>query len=364
MPATIDTTTYEDTGINTEAADRGLDGLVQHIKQTWPTGEGIGKVQLDIGYFANVIDMGGTGLAITTDGVGSKALVAQMMNKFDTIGIDCVAMNVNDLICVGAKPVSMVDYIALQDTDPRMLEELAIGLKEGARQAGISISGGEIAQLPDIVKGYDGCIGFDIAGMAVGTVPLDRILIGQGLREGDVVIGVESNGVHSNGLTLARHVLFERSGFTVDTEPSELGRTIGEELLRPTNIYVLDALKLLDARIDVKAFMHITSDGFLNLTRVAAEVGFMIDNLPTPPAIFDLISKRGNVPDEEMFRVFNMGVGFCVVVSESELDETLSLLQTVGHRAFRIGYVIADPERRVRIESRGLVGRGKQFYKV
>jgi phosphoribosylformylglycinamidine cyclo-ligase len=191
-------TAYRDSGVDTDEADIGLSRLVKRITGTWPPHGNFGAVQLSIGYFANVIDIGGTGLAICTDGVGSKAIIAQLMNKYDTIGIDCIAMNVNDLICVGAQPVSLVDYIAVERIDAQMLDTIAIGLAQGAEQAGISISGGETAQLEDVVRG------FDLAGTAVGTVPLDKIVTGRHLEPGDRVIGIESSGIHSNGLSLAR----------------------------------------------------------------------------------------------------------------------------------------------------------------
>src|SRR5271169_778382 len=163
---------YREAGVDMVEADLGLHRLIDRIMPTWPPRGSFGGVQLQIGYFANVIDIGGIGLAICTDGVGSKAIIAQMMNRYDTIGIDCVAMNVNDLICVGAQPVSLVDYIAVEKVNSQILDSIGIGLAEGARQAGISISGGEIAQLEDVVNG------FDLAGTAVGTVPLDKILTG------------------------------------------------------------------------------------------------------------------------------------------------------------------------------------------
>jgi phosphoribosylformylglycinamidine cyclo-ligase len=192
---------YKAAGVDIGEADAGLRNIVKRITATWPK-SGFGAVKLPIGYFANVVDIGGIGLAISTDGVGSKAIVAQMVGRYDTIGIDCVAMNVNDLLCVGARPVSMVDCIAIDRADAAVLDGIAIGLTEGARQAGVSICGGEIAQLPDMVRG------FDLVGTAVGTVPLDRIMIGRDLEPGDAVIGVASSGIHSNGFTLARRVLF------------------------------------------------------------------------------------------------------------------------------------------------------------
>src|SRR5260370_13945408 len=164
---------YRDSGVDTDEADIGLTRLIQRITRTWPPWGSVGGVQLPVGYLANVVDIGGIGLAICTDGVGSKVIIAQLMQRYDTIGIDCIAMNVNDLICVGAQPISLVDYIAVEQANAQILEAIAIGLGDGADQAGVSISGGETAQLEDIVHG------FDLAGTAVGTVPLDRILTGR-----------------------------------------------------------------------------------------------------------------------------------------------------------------------------------------
>src|SRR3954454_9905699 len=264
---------YKTAGVDIAEADAGLRNIVRRITATWPPGgpgAGIGAVQLPIGYFANVIDIGGIGLGICTDGVGSKAIVAEMTRRYDTIGIDCIAMNVNDLLCVGARPLSLVDYIAVERADAAMLDGIATGLAEGARQAGISISGGEIAQLRDVVSG------FDLVGTAVGLVPLDRIIVGRDVRPGDRVIGLASNGLHSNGYTLTRRVLFGQAGLTVDAVIPELGGTLGEELLRPTFIYVREILDLLDRVPSIAALIHITGDGLLNLPRVAAEIGFIL----------------------------------------------------------------------------------------
>ena len=241
--------TYRSVGVDTEREELGLKLLTDHIKKTW-TGTGFGAVKLDIGLFANVIDLGGgMGLAISADGVGSKVVIAQMMENYATIGIDCIAMNVNDILCVGAKPVSMVDYIAIEDADPYVLSEIAKGLSDGALLANISIPGGEIAQLPDLFRRQERGLPFDVAGMAVGTVPIDRILVGQDIRAGDVIIGIASTGIHSNGMTLARKVLFDTAGFTVHSTPDGLDCSIGEELLKPTNIYVREAVELLEQRV-------------------------------------------------------------------------------------------------------------------
>src|SRR5215831_3856557 len=349
---------YRTAGVDTAREEAGLQRLVNKVRQTWSFGDGRGSVKLDIGYFANVLDIGGMGLAISTDGVGTKALIAQMMDKYDTIGIDCVAMNVNDLICVGATPISMVDYLALQEPDPDMLEAIAEGLCAGARSANISISGGEIAQMRDIVKGYREGYGFDLAGTAVGTVPLDKIIVGQTLQAGDVIIGVESNGIHSNGLTLARHVFFERHRYPIDASFPTLGHALGAELLRPTHIYVREVVEMLQQEIPLKALIHITSDGLLNLTRVAADVGYVIEELPPIPPIFGLIQQYGEISKAEMFQVYNMGLGFCIIVAVEAVEWVLAIVRAHGKRAHTIGYAVWDKERRVSIKPHGLVGKG------
>jgi phosphoribosylformylglycinamidine cyclo-ligase len=346
---------YKSAGVDADAAQSGLDTIIGHIKGTWPAAGGLGEVKLDIGYFANVIDIGGIGLAITTDGVGSKSIIAEMMDRYDTIGIDCVAMNVNDLLCVGARPVSMVDYIAVEEAATERLGAIAIGLAEGARQAGISIPGGEISQLKDIVRG------FDLVGAAIGIVPLDRIITGRDLAPGDVVIGLESSGVHSNGLTLARRVFFEQGKFAIDQVFPELGIPLGEELLHPTLIYVPEIIDIIEHVPSLKALINITGDGFLNLPRVSAKVGFVIDELPPPPPIFELIQRLGSVSSAEMYGIYNMGVGFCVLAAEKDCDAVLSILKRHGRRAQVIGRVIADDSKGVYLPRQKLAGRGKTF---
>lgn len=348
---------YEEAGVNTKEADAGLSGIVSRIKQTWPK-DGFGKVMLDIGYFANVIDVEGVGIAICTDGVGSKSIIAQMMNRYDTIGIDCVAMNVNDLICVGAKPASLVDYIAVEAPDAGVLDQIGIGLADGAKLAKISISGGEITQLKDTVHG------FDLVGMAIGRVDLDKILIGQNIAEGDVVIGIRGNGIHCNGLSLAREAFFGRNNFSINHHFVELDCSIGEELLKPTPIYVPEAMELLESVAGVKALINITSDGLLNLTRVSSDVGYIIDSLPDPNPIFPLIQDLADVLDGEMFEVFNMGVGFCVVVGEHAVEQTFATLRRHNREAQIIGYAVADKDKRVKIPKYNLEGKGKTFRKI
>jgi phosphoribosylformylglycinamidine cyclo-ligase len=353
-------TGYAAAGVNTARAEGGLQRLISRIRGTFPPPGSPGAVQLDVGYFANVVDVGGMGIAITTDGVGSKVLIAQMLNRYDTVGIDCVAMNVNDLLCVGATPVSLVDYLAVQDASPEMLDAIAAGLCEGARQAGVSIPGGEIAQLRDIITGVRDGAGFDLAAAAIGTVPLDRILVGQDIVEGDAIVGIASSGIHSNGLTLARSVLLEQGGLSLDEQADSLGNSLGEELLRPTSIYVPEALEMM-RDLAVRAFMHITGDGFLNLARVVSETGFVVDALPEPSAIFRLIQRIGSVSDAEMYSVFNMSVGFCAVVAAPDADRVISIAAAHGRQAWVIGHTVHDADRRVWLPTLGLVSSGKTF---
>src|SRR5262249_41195529 len=243
--------------------------------------------------------------------------VAEMLHRYDTIGIDCVAMNVNDAICVGAEPISFLDYIALERASPEVLEQIAEGLYAGAELAGVSIIGGEISQLPDVIRGQTPGGGLDLVGMCAGIVPLDRVIIGAQVTPGDVILGVRSSGVHSNGLTLARKALFEVGGLKPDQHVPRLGTTVGEELLRPTDIYVRPIMDLLNTqRVPIRALVHITGDGFLNLARIKAAVGFELDGLPEPQPIFGLIQELGHVPGTEMYQVFNMGIGFCVIVPD------------------------------------------------
>jgi phosphoribosylformylglycinamidine cyclo-ligase len=349
---------YSTAGVSASDAESGLARLAAHVRTTWPTATtGDGAVKLDLGYFASVVDIGGLGIAICADGIGTKALIAQMMDRYDTVGIDCVAMNVNDLVCVGATPITLVDYIAVERAEPDMLADLGEGLAEGAKQAGISISGGEIAQMRDVIKGAVPGKGFDLAGTAIGRVDLSEINVGADVQPGDAILGIASNGIHSNGLSLARKVFFETANLSIDDRIEGLDETVGEALLRPTHIYVREALDLLSSDVPVHALAHITGDGFLNLTRVEARVGMRLDTLPPPPPIFGALQRLGAIDDREMFQVFNMGIGFCAIVPAEHETRAGDLLAMQGKPCQRIGTVVDDPARRVRIESAGLVGK-------
>jgi phosphoribosylformylglycinamidine cyclo-ligase len=338
-----------------EQSQPALGGLLGWVNRTREFRIGLGASVLPIGYFANVIDLdGGRGLAISTDGVGTKLLIAQRLDRYDTIGIDCVAMNVNDVLCVGAEPLSMVDYLAVQAPEPRLLEEIGRGLHEGARRAGVTISGGELAVVPEVVRGERAGFGFELAATCVGLVQLDRIVDGSALQPGDVLIGLPSSGVHSNGLTKARRALLGPGFFSLESHVPELGRALGEELLEPTAIYVSEVLEVLRAGIEVHAMAHLTGDGWLNLARVGAPAGYVVEQLPEPPPIFQLIRRIGELADQEMYRVFNMGVGFCLAVPPSQADQALELLRRAHPKAALLGQAVADLERKIVLAPLGI----------
>jgi phosphoribosylformylglycinamidine cyclo-ligase len=285
------------------------------------------------GHYASVLAIDElTGVATCTDGVGTKIIVAEQARRFDTIGIDCVAMNVNDVICVGAEPLAMVDYLAVDRADPEVAGAIGTGLARGAELAGIEIVGGELAQLGEIVNGLD------LAGACFGTVSLDSLVTGAAIEPGDAVVGLPSSGLHSNGYTLARSALAE-----IPFDDDRLGRPLGEVLLEPTEIYVKPIVELLRSDVDVRGLAHITSGGLDNLLRLEAEVGYEIDDpLPVPP-VFTLIQEQGDVGDDEMHEVFNMGCGFCVVVAAAHEEPAMKALQASYPDARRIGRAIEGP---------------------
>ena len=324
---------YARAGVDQGAADSAVAGLVRALGAIE-----LGRPSIQVplpGHYASVLKLDEeTGIAFSTDGVGTKMVVAEELGRFDTVGIDCVAMNVNDVICVGAEPLAMVDYIAIERADPEVCEEIGVGLARGAELAGIEIPGGELAQLGALVRGVD------VSGACIGKVALAEIVDGSAVEPGDVVIGLPSTGLHSNGYTLARSAL---AGIPLEDE--RLGRPLGEVLLEPTQIYVKPVVELLRSEVEVRGLAHITSGGTDNLLRLVAEVGYEVDEpLPVPP-VFDLIQELGGVSDEEMRQVFNMGCGFCVVVPESDEAEALRLLRGHHPDAKRIGRAVAGPRR-------------------
>jgi phosphoribosylformylglycinamidine cyclo-ligase len=279
------------------------------------------------GHYASVLRLDDRmGIALSVDTVGTKIVIAERLGRYDTIGIDCVAMNVNDVICLGAEPIAMLDFILTERADPEICGQIGIGLARGAELAGVEIPGGEIAQIGEIVSGHE------LGGSCVGLVALDAIVTGADVRPGDPVIGLPSSGLHSNGYTLARSALAD-----VPLDDRRLGRTLGEVLLEPTEIYVRPILQLLRSEVDVRGLAHITGEGFDNLLRLEAEVGYEIDDPLPVPGIFDLIQELGQVSDREMREVFNMGCGFCCVVAAEDEERALELLRAHYPAAKRIG---------------------------
>jgi phosphoribosylformylglycinamidine cyclo-ligase len=278
------------------------------------------RAALGSGHYAAVLRLDDSrGLALACDGVGTKVIVAERLGRLDTVGIDCVAMNVNDVICVGADPIAVLDYIAVEEADPAALEQMARGLRRGAEEAGVEIPGGELAVLPELIRGHPSPRGFDLLGFCIGLVDLDAIVTGERIEPGDTLIGLPSSGIHSNGLTLARRALD-------DLDERVDGRTVGDLLLEPTAIYAMAIRQLLASGIDVRGLAHITGDGFLNLLRLEADVGYRIDSPLTVPLVFELIAERGGIEPAELYEVFNMGCGFCCVVPAGDADAAVELL--------------------------------------
>jgi phosphoribosylformylglycinamidine cyclo-ligase len=312
---------YARAGVDQSLAGRAVAALVDVLRAI-ETGRG-SRAVLPAGHYASVLRLkGGQGLALSTDGVGTKVIVAEQLGRFDTIGIDCVAMNVNDVICVGADPIAVLDYVAVEEAGPEALEQIALGLRQGAEEAQVEIPGGELAVLPELIQGHPSPRGFDLVGFCVGLVELDSLVTGAEIEPGDAIVGLPSSGVHSNGLTLARRALPDLS-----ETPAELGgASVGETLLEPTVIYVRAVRELLESGTEVRGLAHITGEGFLNLLRLDAPVGYRIDApLPVPP-IFRLVAERGAVEEAELYEVFNMGCGFCCVVPWDQAERAVELL--------------------------------------
>lgn len=353
--------TYDETGVDMEEEQssvvsiKGILKSLNILRKNMP-----GEMVMDIGHFAGVVRLNNsTGIALCTDGVGTKILIAEMMEKYDTIGIDCVAMNVNDLICVGAEPISMVDYLAMDRIKNNIASQIIEGLKKGAELSNITIAGGEIASIADMLNGIENKPHIDISGMAIGLVPLDRIIDGSNLEPGDKIVALESTGIHSNGLTMARNILLEK--YDIHDWVDSLQNTIGEELLKPTKIYVKEILEIINS-VEVHQFAHITSHGIANMTRLGRKynIGFKIDHLPKPNPIFELIQKEGPVDIAEMYETFNMGMGFCIMSPQSEVDDILSIAEKNNVNAHVIGETIRENDPHVHLTEHGVKIKGKK----
>lgn len=320
--------TYKDAGVDVDAikeSEISVGKLLQATHQDH-------RVVHGFGHYAGLIALpGGMLLGTHTDGVGTKVLIATLMDRYDTVGIDCMAMNGNDIVCVGATPTSFVDYIAANRNEPEIFIQIARGLAAGARQAAVPIVGGETAIMPDMFEG-DG-FAFDLAGTITGVVNEESLILGDRIQAGDTIVGASSSGLHSNGYTLARKVLLSK--YSIHDRVGDVGR-IGDALLKPTRIYVRPVLDTLK-ECEVHGLAHITGGSFNKLSRLK-NVGFEIDSLPPTPPIMDLIAQEGIEPDE-MYRTFNMGVGFCVISPRSQEGQIVDIFKRHRIDAMPIGRV-------------------------
>ena len=333
---------YAAAGVNIEAGYEGVRLMKKHVERT-----NIPGVVSGIGGFGGLFapDLAGMRepiLVSGTDGVGTKQRIAQLMDKHDTVGIDCVAMCVNDIICCGAKPLFFLDYIAIGKNEPEKVASLVAGVAEGCVQAGCALIGGETAEHPGTMSADD----YDLAGFSVGVVDKAKILDPQSVQPGDVLLALPSSGVHSNGYSLVRKV-FDVEHANLGRFVPELGKSLGEALLTPTRIYVKPVLAALEAA-EVHALSHITGGGFYeNIPRSLPEgLCAKIDKAAIrSPAIFDLIQKLGSIPERDMFNTFNMGVGMSMAVSPATADRALELLRAQGVEAYVMGEIIRGEER-------------------
>jgi phosphoribosylformylglycinamidine cyclo-ligase len=332
--------TYAQAGVDISAGNRAVELIKDHVKKTnrpeviGGIGGFAGLFQLDLAKYRQPV------LVSCTDGVGTKLKLAFLMDKHDTIGQDLVAMCVNDMIVQGAEPLFFLDYLAVGKLIPEKIERIVSGIAEACVLSGCSLVGGETAELPGFYQEGE----YDLAGFAVGIVERDKMIDGSQIKPGDRLIGLASSGVHSNGYSLVRKVLLETAGYSLEDKPSQLGCSLGEELLKPTRIYVRSVLSLIEQGYGLKGAAHITGGGLLeNVPRVLPEGNKAViekQSWPIPP-IFSLIQSAGNVEEKEMFRTFNMGIGMVLVVPEEEEASVLTALQNLGEQAYPIGTIVA-----------------------
>jgi len=328
------TLTYKQAGVNVQNIKKSQKEIGRIIASTHNLQENV-QVKHGFGHYAGIVTLSDkVTLAVHTDGVGTKVLIANMMKKYDTIGIDCVAMNVNDIICVGAKPISFVDYIAANKNDKKIFAQITKGLVKGAKLAQVPIVGGETAIMPDLFSGKS--FSFDLAGMVVGMLPKRKLVLGNSITRGDVIIGIKSSGLHSNGYSLARKVLLSK--YSIKDKIRGVGK-LGNVLLTPTQIYVKPVLEILK-KCNVHGLAHITGGSFTKLLRLK-KIGYDLFNMPQVPPIMQLIEDKG-VKSDEMYKTFNMGIGFCIITSDDEASKINSIIKKHRLQSQEIGKITSN----------------------
>jgi phosphoribosylformylglycinamidine cyclo-ligase len=334
----MDPLTYRQSGVNIEAGDEAVRRIALLARATFRP-EVLGEIGAFAGFSAIPSGYRDPVLVSSTDGVGTKLKVAFLADRHDSVGIDLVAMGVNDLLVHGAEPLFFLDYLAISKVIPEKVETIIKGIVVGCRQAGCALIGGETAELPDFYAPGE----YDLAGFAVGVVERGRIVSGAAIRPGDVILGLASSGLHANGFSLVRKIIFGEIGLTVHDPLPGMDRKVGEELLLPTRIYVRSILALL-AEFDVRGMAHVTGGGITgNLPRVLPEDcrALIRQGSWTIPPIFSLLMREGNVVEAEMFRTFNMGIGFLLIVARGEAEAVIRRLAALGEQVFQIGEVVS-----------------------
>ena len=334
--------TYKSAGVNVEEGQKAVALMKNAVKETFTK-----NVLTGLGGFGGLFELDLEGLnkpvlVSGTDGVGTKLKLAFMMDKHDTIGQDCVAMCVNDILCQGAKPLFFLDYLATGKLKAEKAETIVTGIAKACKESGTALIGGETAEMPGFYAEGE----YDLAGFVVGIVDKDKMITGEKIQPGDALVGIASSGVHSNGFSLARKIFFEQEKMKPEEYSPRLGKTVGEALLTPTRLYVKPILSLMDG-VEIKGMSHITGGGFYeNIPRMLPEgTGIEIARGSFPvPEIFTMIRELGKIEEEEMYKTFNMGIGMVLAVAEAEVEKTIQTLKDSGEEAFHIGKVIKETQ--------------------
>lgn len=333
---------YKQAGVNIEAGYEAVSRMKKHVNKTIRPGVMGGLGGFGGMFDLSVLNLKNPVLVSGTDGVGTKLMLAFMLDKHDTIGVDAVAMCVNDIVVQGAEPIYFLDYIACGKAEPAKIEAIVKGIADGCEQAGCALVGGETAEMPGMYSEEE----YDLAGFAVGACEKERVITGENIKAGDVLIGLASSGIHSNGYSLVRKLFFEKANMSLFDYVDELGCTLGEELIKPTKIYVKSVLSALQ-KFEIKGLSHITGGGFIeNIPRMLPEgLGIELEetNWEVPP-VFKLMEKIGDLQRKEMYNIFNMGTGMVLAVDSDAEQDVLKHFQAIGEKAYTIGKVTDDGE--------------------